>query len=265
VSFYLGERRAIDGIDIAPRNDQHWKYGQIKDFELYVADNNGEWGAPAYRGQLKHQQEGQSVRFDPIVGRLLRLRVLSTHDAEGKDPMVLGAGGEAAPVSGPVNALISTAVGNIVVSELRLHEFTLPEEASVKRPASELNWQAIDTPAANVRAASAAQPLRMNGVAFGQGFATATGARIDIALTGYPQLFRADLGVDDQCRKDAVLSFQIWGDGRLIYDSGTVKAPGVVKPEIDIRGIKTLSLRTLGKGKGQCGNWANASVTGGVK
>ncbi len=265
VSFYLGERRAIDGIDIAPRNDQHWKYGQIKDFELYVADNNGEWGAPAYRGQLKHQQEGQSVRFDPIVGRLLRLRVLSTHDAEGKDPMVLGAGGEAAPVSGPVNALIPTAVGNIVVSELRLHEFTLPEEASVKRPASELKWQAIDTPAANVRAASAAQPLRMNGVAFGRGFATATGARIDIALTGYPQLFRADLGVDDQCRKDAVLSFQIWGDGRLIYDSGTVKAPGVVKPEIDIRGIKTLSLRTLGKGKGQCGNWANASVTGGVK
>ena len=266
VTFYLGERRAIDGLDIAPRNDKHWTYGQIKDFELYVADNNGEWGAtPAYRGQLKHQQEMQSVRFAPIVGRLLRMRVLSTHDADGKDPMVLGAESTPAPVSVPVNTLTPINVGNFVVSEMRLHEYVLPDEAAVKRSATELKWQAVDTPATNIRTASTAQPLRMNGVAFGQGFATATGARIDIALGGYPQLFRADLGVDDQCRADAVLSFQIWSDGRLMYDSGTVKAPGVVKPEIDIRGVKLLSLRTLGQGNGLCGNWANASVTGGVK
>lgn len=265
VTFYLGERRAIDGFDIAPRNDQHWTYGQIKDFELYVADNNGEWGAPALIGQLKHQQEAQSIRFDPIVGRLLRLRVLSTWDADGKDPMVKGAQEDGAAVSRPVNAHAPINVGNVVVSELRFHEYTLPEDQSVKRPLTGFEWQAADYPDAKVREASQAQPLRMNGVAFSQGFAVPAGGRVDIMLDGYPETFRADLGVDDHCRDSAVLSFQVWGDDRLLYDSGSVKAPGVVKPEIDIRGVKQLRLRTLGTGDGLCGNWANASVTGGVK
>lgn len=264
VTLYLGERRAIDGIRIAPRNDQHWKFGQIKDFELYVADNNGEWGAPAYRGTLAQQQEAQLVRFAPIVGRLLRLRVLSTHDGDGKDPMVGAAAGGAAAPAAPLNAQTAANVGNIVISELRLREYTLPEGASVKRPAAALRWQAVETAAGAVRVASAAQPMRMNGLAFTQGFATAAGARIDIALDGYPELFRSDLGIDDSCRGGAPFSFQLWGDGRLIYDSGPVTAPGVVKPELDIRGLKTLSLRTLGQGTGLCGNWANASVTGGV-
>lgn len=262
VTFYLGGRRAIDGFDIAPRNDEHWKYGQIRDYEIYVADNNGEWGKTAYVGQLKQLQEKQSVRFAPIVGRLIRFRILNTHDGEGKDPMVLGS----ADTAKLVDPLAAVSVGNVAISEWRLHEYQVSDDASVKQSATELTWQPVATPGANVRLASAAKPLRMNGVAFGQGFAMATGARTDIALAGYPQLFRADLGVDDQCRAAATLRFQIWGDGRLMYDSGEVRAPAVVKPEIDIRGVKLLSLRTLEQGKGQnkslCGNWANATVIG---
>ena len=50
---------------------------------------------------------------------------------------------------------------------------------------------------------------------------------------------------------------------RLLYDSGLVKAPGVVKPELDVRGLKTLSLRTLGaQSPAVCGNWANAALIG---
>jgi hypothetical protein len=37
----------------------------------------------------------------------------------------------------------------------------------------------------------------------------------------------------------------------------------VVKPEIDVRGLGQLSLRTLGdKASRSCGNWANAALTG---
>ncbi len=57
-----------------------------------------------------------------------------------------------------------------------------------------------------------------------------------------------------------------WGEDRLLYDSGLVKAPGVVKPELDIRGLSRLSLRTLGAQGSQpaqvCGNWANAVLIG---
>jgi hypothetical protein len=45
-----------------------------------------------------------------------------------------------------------------------------------------------------------------------------------------------------------------------------VAAPAVVKPEIDVRGLKQLSLRTLGARGAQpaqvCGNWANAVLIG---
>jgi hypothetical protein len=43
----LHERRLIDGIELAPRNDQHWKHGQIRDYEIYMGDNNGDWGTPS--------------------------------------------------------------------------------------------------------------------------------------------------------------------------------------------------------------------------
>ncbi len=91
----LGERRMVNGFEIAPRNDQHWKYGQVRDFEVYIADNNGEWGAPVYRGQLAQKQQLQKVEFPAKAGTLFRFRVLSTQDqaADGTalDPMVTAA------------------------------------------------------------------------------------------------------------------------------------------------------------------------------
>jgi hypothetical protein len=45
-----------------------------------------------------------------------------------------------------------------------------------------------------------------------------------------------------------------------------VRAPAVVKPELDVRGLQRLSLRTLGaqgaKPAQACGNWANALLIG---
>ncbi|MFN4115981.1 MAG: hypothetical protein ACK4F7_05695, partial [Inhella sp.] len=52
----------------------------------------------------------------------------------------------------------------------------------------------------------------------------------------------------------------------LLWDSGRVEAPAVVKPEIDVRGLTQLSLRTLGaqgvRPAAVCGNWANARLIG---
>ncbi|MGE8215225.1 Alpha-xylosidase [compost metagenome] len=265
----FGERKLIDGIELAPRNDQHWKSGQIRDYEIYMADSNGEWGEPIKRGRLTLQQGRQQIDFPAQAGRLLRFRVLSTQNPEGDgasaaDPMVSAAQGG---VARAVDALQPRDVGPIVLSS-----FHVLEHAQAEKPAQQLYLSALPLPAAlHARVAvdhalGGQAELRMNGLHFRRGLGVNADSRIDLALTGNWRLLRADLGIDDQCRAAGGMQFQVWGDNRLLYDSGLVKAPGVVKPELDVRGLHTLSLRTLGAQGDHpaqvCGNWANAALIG---
>ncbi|MCF7750261.1 NPCBM/NEW2 domain-containing protein [Bacillus subtilis subsp. subtilis] len=265
----FGERKLIDGIELAPRNDQHWKNGQIRDYEIYLADSNGEWGAPVKRGRLTLQQGKQQIDFPAQAGRLLRFRVLSTQNPDGDgasaaDPMVSAAQGS---VARAVDALQPRDVGPIVLSSFHVLEHLQPE-----KPAQQLYLSALPLPAALQGRVAADHAfggqaaLRMNGLHFRRGLGVNADSRIDLQLGGNWHLLRADLGIDDQCRAAGGMQFQVWGDNRLLYDSGLVKAPGVVKPELDVRGLHTLSLRTLGaQGAAPaqvCGNWANAALIG---
>ncbi|MFC3549485.1 TIM-barrel domain-containing protein [Lysobacter cavernae] len=265
----FGERRLIDGIELAPRNDQHWKHGQIRDYELYLADSNGEWGEPIKRGHLTLQQGLQRIEFPARAGRLLRLRVLSTQNpdgatADGSDPMVSAAqNGDARAF----DALQPRDVGPITLSTFRVLEHQPAERPAQQRYVSELTLPpTLANAVARDRAHGGASEMRMNGLHFRRGLGVGASSRIDLQLQGDWRLLRADLGIDDTCRDAGGLQFQVWGDDRLLYDSGLVRAPGVVKPELDIRGLQRLSLRTLGaQGKQPaqvCGNWANAVLIG---
>lgn len=249
------ERRLVDGIEIAPRSDEHWKHGQVRDYEIYIADSNGEWGKPSHTGRLKLQKEMQTISFPATAGRLLRFRVLSTQNAEGD-----GAG--AAPAKA-VNALQPLEVGPIALSTFRILEHRAREGAEQQRFLSEL---ALPKGVARDRPAGAGKEMRMNGLWFRKGLGVGAASRIDLQLEGNWNLLRADLGVDDSCRSAGGLQFQVWSGERLLYDSGLVQAPAVVKPEIDVRGLRQLSLRTLGARGAQparvCGNWANAVLLG---
>ncbi|KAF1015239.1 MAG: hypothetical protein GAK31_02730 [Stenotrophomonas maltophilia] len=264
----FGERKLIDGIDIAPRNDKNWKHGQVRDYEVYLGDSNGEWGAPVARGQLQLKEGVQRIDFPAHSGPLLRFPVLSVQNPEGDgasstDPMVTAAQGSARAF----DALQPRDVGPIALSTFHILEHQEPE-----RPARQQSLSVLPLPAALAtqvhadQAFSGGQPLRMNGLLFRRGLGVAASSRLDLALQGRWQLLRADLGIDDACRSAGGLQFQIWGDGRLLYYSGLVKAPGVVKPELDIRGLSRLSLRTLGAQGSRptqvCANWANAVLIG---
>lgn len=261
----FGERALVDGIEIAPRNDQHWKHGQVRDYEIYLADSNGEWGEPIARGQLKLQQELQRIDFAPRAGRLLRFRVLSTQNpdgdaASGSDPMVSAAQGGGARA---VDAQRPRDVGPIALSTFRVLEHRAPERPERHYYLSEL---ATATDIARDRAYGGVSEMRMNGLQFRRGLGVGANSRLDLNLQGDWRLLRADLGIDDRCRDAGGLQFQVWGDERLLFDSGLVRAPGVVKPELDIRGLKRLSLRTLGAQGAHpaqvCANWANAVLIG---
>jgi len=256
----LGERRLIDGIEIAPRTDANWKYGQIRDYEIFMGDNNGDWGEPVARGRLKLQQAAQRIEFKPHAGRLLRMRVLSTQDPEGddanaNDPMVLAAG---KPAARAYNAMQPQELSPLTISSFKVLEHPMSAKPEQMRFLSDLSL-----PRSVGKDGRAGTPLKMNGLLFRKGVAVAGSSRVDFTIQGDWRLLRADLGVDDSCKSRGGLQFEIWGDGRLLYDSGLVKAPGVVKPEIDVRGLSSLSLRTLGAtGAGVCANWANAVLIG---
>ncbi|GFF08451.1 NPCBM/NEW2 domain-containing protein, partial [Stenotrophomonas maltophilia] len=264
----FGERRMIDGIDIAPRNDKNWKHGQVRDYEVYLGDSNGEWGEPIARGRLQLKEGVQRIAFPAHAGRLLRFRVLSVQNPEGDgasstDPMVTAAQGSARAF----DALQPRDVGPIALSTFHILEHQEPERAARQRYLSELPVPAAL--ASQVRTDQSFRGdagMRMNGLQFRRGLGVGASSRIDLRLQGGWHLLRADLGIDDACRTAGGLQFQVWGDDRLLYDSGLVKAPGVVKPELDIRGLSTLSLRTLGAQGSQpaqvCANWANAVLIG---
>lgn len=262
------ERRLIDGIELAPRNDQHWKHGQIRDYEVYVADRNGDWGQPIAHGRLELKEGMQSIAFKPVAARLLRFRVLSTHNPDGEsasaiDPMVLAAQGGAPTAA--YNALLPPDVQPITLSEFHILEHqtasTGPEQ---QRFLSEL--AGLPKSIARDKPASKALDMRMNGLRFRKGLGVGPKSRVDLKLDGQWTTLRADLGIDDSCRTAGGMQFQVWSGARLLYDSGLVQAPGVVKPELDVRGLADLSLRTTGaKGRDAahvCGNWGNAVLIG---
>ncbi|WMW81527.1 glycoside hydrolase family 31 protein [Undibacterium cyanobacteriorum] len=276
----LGERRLIKGFEIAPRNDKHWDAGQVKDFEVYMADTNGEWGQPIYVGQLKKQEGKQRVEFPAKAGRLFRFRILSSHDqAEDgnvQDPMVLTSN-DASAGNAPraYNAFTPIVVPPVTISEFHLLEQQNPDKPALQSALSDFPFAAAKgTVVAKdkvmigkvANATKHETMMQMNGLKFRKGLGVSDVSEITYRLQGNWQIFRADVGIDDACRQNGGLQFQVYGDGKLLFDSGLIEAPAVVKPELDIRGISKLSLRTTGvKAKAKapvCANWANATVIG---
>jgi len=240
----LGGRRVIEGFSIRPRNDKYWKYGQVRDYEVYMADVNGQWGPPVAAGVLEQTKSEQVVRFEPRAGRLLRFRVLSTHD--GADPMVLGA----AELKGKAfDALAEKPVGPATISEFRIFERRAP-----KTPARTLFLADEIT--------TGKRSVRMNDLQFENGLKFKGNSRVDFELNGDWQQFRAEVGLDDSGSNDGTVRFQVWGNGRLLWDSGSISSHAIIKPRLDIRGVSTLSLRTVATNSKVLVNWAEASIAG---
>lgn len=268
----LGERRMVKGFEIAPRTDQHWQYGQPKDVEVYLADSNGEWGQPVYRGRLLKQQAKQKIEFAAKPGRLFRFRILSTYDQSDdgstQDPMVLTSANEASPAKA-YHAAIPAVVTPVTISEFSVLEQALPDLPKQQLYLSDALAKTnlpISLDQSAYRPDGSSGVMQMNGLKFRKGLGVVGNTAIPLQLSGQWQTFRADVGIDDACRQFGGLQFQVWGDERLLFDSGLIKAPAVVKPELDIRGVKQLRLVTTGvQGNTKapvCANWANAQLIG---
>jgi len=76
--------------------------------------------------------------------------------------------------------------------------------------------------------------------------------------------FFSDIGLDDETGSSGSVTFEVWGDGRKLYDSGTLRGTSAVKSfQLDIAGVTELKLVTTGAGDGinyDHADWANARV-----
>jgi alpha-galactosidase len=108
-------------------------------------------------------------------------------------------------------------------------------------------------------------PLRLHGTTYAKGLGTFTWSRIEYLLSGAASRFISDIGVDDAaCCGAASLDFRVWGDGRLLYDSGTVTSSSpVANVDVDISGCDRLVLEVTNAVAGSVNNqadWAAARI-----
>lgn len=98
---------------------------------------------------------------------------------------------------------------------------------------------------------------------FAKGLGVHAPSEIVYYLGGKAAKFMAVVGVDDEARPGSVV-FQVWGDGRKLYDSGVLKGSSSPQPvEADVRGVAELRLVVTDGGDGvnyDHADWADAKV-----
>lgn len=108
------------------------------------------------------------------------------------------------------------------------------------------------------------KPLVISGVKFARGIGTHANGRVvyDLAGGGF-RTFRCRVGRDEHAA-DGTLVFQVWLDGKQMFDSGPMTRQTPAKPvEISVEGARWLELRTLDGGDGIAGDhgdWVEAEL-----
>jgi hypothetical protein len=108
-------------------------------------------------------------------------------------------------------------------------------------------------------------PISLDGRTFGKGLGGHAHSEQVYLLGGRCDRFRAVAGLDDAAGARGSVVFQVWGDGRLLYDSGTrTAATGADTVDIPVTGVEELRLVMADSGDfvpDDLGDWAAARVS----
>lgn len=105
--------------------------------------------------------------------------------------------------------------------------------------------------------------LTINGQTYSKGLGTATPSTVIYDLNGAYQGFLSDVGIDDEC-STGTADFQVYLDGKLAYDSGSISGGTIDHISLNLSGINELKLVAApGSGGVDCGHadWAGTRVT----
>lgn len=110
--------------------------------------------------------------------------------------------------------------------------------------------------------------LTLAGVPYARGFGTHAGSEMRFSLEGYNGArctrFTSDIGVDDEVGSRGSVVFQVFLDGVLAYDSGTMTGASATRRiDLNLRGKRELRLVVRDAGDGinyDHADWANPQV-----
>jgi alpha-glucosidase len=108
-------------------------------------------------------------------------------------------------------------------------------------------------------------PITIAGHTFASGLGVHAPSVVKVDLGGRCVGFEADVGVDDEVGDNGSVQFQVWGDGKKLFDSGVVR--GTEEPVgayADVSGVQTLKLMVLDGGDGVANDhsdWGNARLS----
>ena len=112
------------------------------------------------------------------------------------------------------------------------------------------------------------KPLTIGGRIFERGVGSHAASVLYLELDGGTERFSAWIGVDDETQGRGSLVYKVYGDGELLFDSGTLRGGEPARElDVDLRGVQRAMLVTDGAGDGidyDHANWAEAvfHVTG---
>ena len=233
-----------------------WKGTTYRSFAEYVRatgnDRNSVFADPRFADAAagNFQLEARSPAID--VGAYLP--AAGTTDAEGSPRAAagvidLGAFEVPAPAPSPTPAL-SGSVSS--VSEVGFVAVTN-------------GWGPVESDTSNgEKKLGDGHAITIGGQTFATGLGTHAPSVITVNLGGRCSAFEADVGVDDEVGDAGSVQFQVWGDGKKLYDSGVVR--GTQDPAgayANVTGVQTMKLMVLDGGDGvdnDHADWGNARV-----
>lgn len=142
-------------------------------------------------------------------------------------------------------------------SNITINSAPPPSRATVYSPPISTDAVIAD----NLLPPPAPSPLKIAGTTYSEGFGIlGAPAQIAYRLDGHCSRFTAKIGVDDSGAVAGAVSFQVWGDGELLFESGIMQSGSPAQSvSLDVRKVATLRLIVLGRTGGEILNQTGRS------
>jgi hypothetical protein len=128
-------------------------------------------------------------------------------------------------------------------------------------------WGPVERNASNGQKKSGdGHPLTLNGVSYANGLGVNSPSTVIFNLAGDYYTFVSNIGVDDEVGDAGSVVFQVFGDGKKLFDSGVMTGSSLTQSiSVDVTGVNQLKLVVTPGGNGNANDhadWANAQLLG---
>lgn len=116
----------------------------------------------------------------------------------------------------------------------------------------------------NESAGGDGNPLTIDGVGYDKGLGTHAPSTVTVYLGGNCTRFTAMVGLDDETTEPGSVAFRLTGDGTLLGDTGVLRPGPAVPLDVDVTGVRMLSLHVTDGGDNKNfdhADWADARLT----